>query len=1379
MGRGSKEKGLKMVNSKFCKLPNFLFFLMLPIVAMSGEGIFENNFSKWQVISGNWAEKDGKYTIREVYGKASYSLASTPIASKQIIEVKILIKERSNKMGWAGAGICLWWDEGSFWRLSFVEAPDLYFRYPELIETFEGRHQAQMEGDTRLPIWTGGHIDWRYNHLYKMRLELSEEGIKGEIEDLQTGENWWIRYSFEKAPAVREGIAGLWAQGMDVQFSDFSVQYWTKEYKPRQVEIKQGRKGNIAIFSEKGFPGQGETVVKNLAPKLESLGFGLTILDSEDLLDQATLSPDNFFLFIIPDARYFPVEATASLLSYLRRRGNLLLIGAPAFTKMLWKWQDRWLDRKQIEEKINQYLLEEPKSIFLNFDYENLREWDRVSNSPKNPVDLDIVEGREGKCLKVTASLPGWGAGGSPLFAQSPFPQGHTLTCFWAKGDETTTLMSVEWREKDGSRWIAVVELTPQWKFYALPPRAFLYWKDNPSIGRGFPGDCFNPQNAQQILFGISDSHTSKIGTGRHTFWVDEVGTQAAPEEIQAIPSPATLRPINLETISPSYKIYPLTNIDEFLTSPQSVFLKDWKTKEKIEGFSPVWRPQGRGYKRDRLWRWIPLIEARSANDNRGALASILLKKEGGALISFQLENPDDIQKAGLLNILLQAIERLHSPFLFEGGAEHFFYNPDETITFGAYIFNLGKENKSLNIKCKVLKDKKSVFQVEKGMSIGGDEKASVEWQWKTSSPSDSYFVEVELWEQGKLIDKISHPLVVLPTPKPPKRDEFVQVKGSDFYLKGKKWYPRGINYWPSMLGGLDADIYAGNWLSPSLYDPLLIERDLSILEGLGINMLSAVGADITLISGEKRVVRNLFDFLQRANKHNMKVMLYIPANPFNFEEEVIRSLSKGGGIGEVGLPVSSQNDVFRFIKENALPNITTIFSYDIAWEPFEVSRIQAGAFNSAWERWLVERYGSVENAEADLGVKLPRKDGKVAPPLGLNNVRADSAFLRFFSDYASKRYNAIVRAIRKVDPNHLISFRGGACGLPNAYWGAHLYSVGVAKHIDFLCPEGYNLQSKGYGNPTPWEDIRKGGLITLYYRFISREKPVVWMEFCGPIWPNGTVWEDEMVWTPLERLKYQKEEEEKFYKMFVESGARGCAPWWYPGGFRVGEMSDAGIINPDWTLRPVAEVIKKYNPLFATQAGKKPDEFITIDFDAHPLDAWDYYAPLYLKLLEGGKSPYIKTDGTETNSLNAPLVAVGNVPYNGRNPLKYLNSEFNYIEIRDKSGEWRRVEDGDVLEVDGSGEIWCRASVGNIGEAQWISPKKTSEPGAVYLYSYGANWEMEVAIPHNTPFLKDVDIPPFLLFNRLAKKITITFTMKAKGRAFFGEKIKIVLVPK
>ncbi len=1302
----------------------------------------------WEAISGKWVIEDGQASINETLGDPAYLLlAFAPIANEQVIEATVTILERTKGTGWSAGGLCLWFDRSNYWRLSLVEAPDLQTRYPELVELYEGIHQAQMTGATRLALTSEGRIDWQYGRRYRLRLELNEEEIRGEVKDLQSGDVWRIRYEFDGAPAVKAGVAGLWAQGFKAIFEDFSLRYRQEVGKGKPIEV-EGRR--IGIFRDETFPGEGKEVADYLGNLFKKTGLEAAYLDSEALSAQASLDPAHFPLLIFPDARYFPGIAKLSLLSYLRQGGRLVLIGAPSFTRKVWKIDGEWMDSEKIEEEKERYVLLQPRNMLFKFE-ELPSDWKYESNSPQNPVEAKLAQGIEGRCLEVSASLPGWGGIGS-LPLERPFPPGHSLTCFWAKGEEATRQMSVEWREKDGSRWIAVVDLKPEWRFYALPPSAFVYWPDNPSKGRGGIGDSFNPENAQQILFGISNSHTPKNGSGKHTFWVDEVSTAPPPKEWESFPDPWSFSPISLEAVYPTYKIYPLTNIEEFRTSTQAVFLKPWNIKEKITGFSPVWRPQGEGYNRERLWRWLPLLEAYSGGEFRGAPVSLLLTPKN-ALLYIALQDPRDIEKSNLGSTLLETIKRMEKPFIFEGGAEHFLYYMGERVKLGVKVIGQGGEPTSLEAVCRVRKGEKTVFQSKKSLFLPPREEGNVEWEWTPPLPGDDYRVGVEIAENGTLLDRVEHPLSVISPPKNVSREDFIQVKGSDFYLRGKRWFPRGINYWPSMLGGLDADIYAGSWLSPKLYDPTLVERDLSLLEKMGINLVSAVGADIYLVGGEERAMRNLLDFLHRAERHNIKVMLYLAgAHPFNFDEE----------------------RVLNFIKKAGLANLPVIFAYDIAWEPFEYPQVQGGGFDKDWEKWLIERYGSVENAEADWGCKLSRRNGRVSPPLGIENPRPWAAFLRFFSDLASRKYNHAIRRIKSVDPNHLISFRGGACGLPHAYGCAHLYSVGVAKHVDFLCPEGYNLQTKGYGNPTPWEDIRKGGLITLYYRFIGREKPVIWMEFAGPIWPNGTEWNDTMVWTPKERLEYQRSEVEKFYRMFVESGAKGCCPWWYPGGFRVGEMSDAGVINPDWVPRPVVEVIEKYNPLFASFKPPQPDFFIDLDFDAHPLDAWEVYSPIYLKALQEGKKPAVKTKGTGTTSLNTPLIAVGNTPYNGKNPPKYLNAEFNYIEIRDKEGRWREVRNGEMLEVK-KGEVWCRASVGNIGEAEWIAPKK-GEKGEVYLVVEGNGVRIEKGIAKNTPFLQDAEVPPFLLFSDLPKDITLNFQMCAKDRAFFGEKWRITL---
>jgi len=58
-----------------------------------------------------------------------------------------------------------------------------------------------------------------------------------------------------------------------------------------------------------------------------------------------------------------------------------------------------------------------------------------------------------------------------------------------------------------------------------------------------------------------------------------------------------------------------------------------------------------------------------------------------------------------------------------------------------------------------------------------------------------------------------------------------------------------------------------------------------------------------------------------------------------------------------------------------------------------------------------------------------------------------------------------------------------------------------------------------------------------------------------GPVLPDP----DLIAWT----AKYY----ERFYKMALMAEASGTVCWWYPGGFRVGERSDYGLINPDGSV--------------------------------------------------------------------------------------------------------------------------------------------------------------------------------------------------------------------
>jgi hypothetical protein len=84
-------------------------------------------------------------------------------------------------------------------------------------------------------------------------------------------------------------------------------------------------------------------------------------------------------------------------------------------------------------------------------------------------------------------------------------------------------------------------------------------------------------------------------------------------------------------------------------------------------------------------------------------------------------------------------------------------------------------------------------------------------------------------------------------------------------------------------------------------------------------------------------------------------------------------------------------------------------------------------------------------------------------------------------------------------------------------------------------------------------------------------------------------------------RLEKQANLYRDVYRMLIASGSDGVFFWWYPGGFRVGERSDFGIINPDGTDRPVTQTIRENGPKFLAAPKPQPDVKIKVDRNEDP----------------------------------------------------------------------------------------------------------------------------------------------------------------------------------
>ena len=1261
------------------------------------------------------------------------------------IEAVISIEKRQGNQ-YPYAGVILYGDTSNSWKLLLVENPKRT-RYLELLERCRGVHQAQTQAaqsGMRLSAKREGNLkSWEYGRRYKLTLALSVPAIVARVTDLATDDWWQQTYYFASGRAVRRGRPGLCVAGMKGRFEELHVAGRLPPGMPG-LSVTRGAAGAAAILRDES----GASAAR-LKTAFADAGFGVTELSWGDL-ERGQVPVEEVDLLVLADARRLPVTAKTSILSFLRRGGKVMAIAAPAFGTMLAKSPKGWVGESEYDSATADSLTAAPIPFAIG-------EWSRSAKDATRPGKIEGAQ--DG--WRVTVDFGGWDGFGRDV--ERPFPDGHGATVFWAKGDARTPELAVEWRESDGSRWIGTVPLSTHWRGYVMEPRDFAHWPES-KAKRGRAGDCFNPTNAARIIFWLCTSHTRKCEPGPHTYWVRGLSWAREPERERP-----DFQPPEIETLSPSYKIHPIASSVALVAgAEQTILPNDWRVAWRGRGYSSLWRERGRGYDRARAWRWVPVAEAVDRDGRRrGADVSLLIGDRvlpDAVVGAVGVADPAALAEPELMRVAMAlAKSMVRGCFLTEAGSRFFSYRDGEAIEFGAEAANRGRTRQALRVKLAVAdKAGGSVLERAEDLHLDARTRGRARWQWVPRSlPTTGYTVTAELYEGGTLLDRISHPIDRLRS-KPAEPDEFVSVRGSHFYLRGRKWFMRGINYRPNFIGGYGTlDVF-----QRVSYDPEIIERDLTTLESMGINFLSAIHALAPPQPDRSSSYRDLHDLLNRCSDHNIKIFYFLPhGRPY-----------RGADVEKI-----KQHITVAGIKDHP-----AIMAWELAWEPHENPwQGKMDFIVPDWNRWVAQRYGSVENALRDWTYAPEVADDTPLPVPTAAMCRAHgewdrmvAAFRRFFSDVMSQKYGHTARELRKFDPKHLISFRGGGCGIPYRERFAHIHSVGVAKHLDFLNPEGYSLMTHGWGKPTPGDDIRKGGLITLYYRFISREKPVTWMEFGYTIRGMRRAWTQDMLHNSPIELARQRQEYEHFYKMFLESGARGAAPWWLPGGYRLGERSDFGVLDADGVERPVCEIIRRYVPQFANVEHKPPTAHIDVDLDAHYPDSWSLYSDQYLKLIQAGEIPCVRTDGTGTDSANTPLVAVGNVPCNGHNPPKYLNAEFNSLEVFD-GRVWREAKDADTVKAERGARILCRASVGNIAEAKWLAPRAGLTKGGVYLAGRREfGHEFRARIRADTDFLRDADVPTFTLVPSLATQVTVSFEMLADGRTWFGERRTVVIAP-
>ena len=862
---------------------------------------------------------------------------------------------------------------------------------------------------------------------------------------------------------------------------------------------------------------------------------------------------------------------------------------------------------------------------------------------------------------------------------------------------------------------------------------------------------------------------------------------------------------ITIEGLVPTHKVYIESEVSCFLTEPGQQITRAVLQADHEQIVCPVARPYGIGYGMEHPTRFLPLIQATEdggrAEGRRGAAAFLMLSDTRGHLRFTNGNRPGSVssttmgsaigcvglRRQDLMNVsgapeLLcdMAAAMFRGVYLFEGGATEFVYHPGDACRIGAKVLNTTQDFLNTTVRFTLRCNNRVILRTERELLAMPRTYTECSLDTELATEGDLR-LETKLLMNGETIDRIEQQIFVYPrlVGKP---EECIRVNGRDFELNGKQWNLLGVSYWPLFYPSLDREKYWMGWLDKSNYDPVEVERDLKLLEDMGVNCV------FTRLDGNVfgRSIPQLKDFMLRLRRHNIRLSLsYANAtNPLHYYPKAFRAL----------------------VDKAELRGNPTLFGHDISWETGHQYFMEnyLPQWTDGWVRWIKERYGSIANAEADWGCLIDRaEDGSVCA-LPKEQLEFDGpwrvklcAFRRYLDDHLSRLWNDAVSDMRTVDPDHIIGYRMG-CFYKDG--GAALTSTN--KHIDYSSLEGYSFMEN--------EDGRFASqCVTKVSQLLTGGKPVVWVEYGNNLigtsgnsaW-SALKWDKEKLCPLPEKVEEQQTYYEQFFRMFKACDVAGTVPWWYAGGFRRVECSDCGIVAPNGTLRPVA---KEYAQLgrewfLPERKHRAPDAVCSYDPDTHAAGWGNFYlgsgpidrnengwAAAEGRVIPGepeygigvqacreaearGQELAITSPGFGTDSSTMPVLAVGNVPYNGSNPPKYLDAEFNalYISI---AGEAQRILcDGDELWVEKGATVSVSASVGNLREAVWLAGEEMVD-GNVVLSAQMDGETKRYPIQRDTHYLQDAQIAWHTLFPAYTGEHVVCFKMEAVGRAVFGER--------
>lgn len=1056
---------------------------------------------------------------------------------------------------------------------------------------------------------------------------------------------------------------------------------------------------------------------------------------------------------ILADAGNCPAFMATIVDEFLAGGGNIITLGGPPFANEFYNINNKEIDIDGIKSMMMQNVFE--KETLLEFDHNaDLTKFRKDTFNPDSKkysgnAALSIV--KDGcvstHCLQYYTN---------DFVINESFEhditikQGHNVIGFYAKALQNTKTITILLIQKNGDTFKTRITPATSFEYFLLSKKDFIY-SGNRSGNKTSP-KYVDFSEVSSMQFGLALSHAYSVA-GEHGFFIDELATAC----VAVLNDNKTV----IDGLCPEYKFYPVTNGVTMKSYHNQAFISHFEGMPPADLFSFSPRPQSTGIDKQRRFRFVPLIEVYDEKELRCGYAAYMLlnfccgerkaKNNKSTVIAFTT-NDNEFYKNGGATAVCEAIKSLHQPaFLIEGGSNEYIYFENELrVILGAVIMVRDKKRaQSVQVKFEY-RNTTLIYDLDELSILPNDDQLDLRLIAFEDAPAECRIC-VSLLQDGLICDTLSHDILIHKN-RIAEEQKFASIIENEVVIDGNPTRFFGVNYMPTSNIGLETGEEFEHYVAGFAYDPDIIETDLKRIRDVGLNAVS-----IFMHYNPSIQSYNILHLVELCERNGLFVDLSIRpnANPFAFNrKEVLEMITK-----------------YRF-KDN-----DNIVSFDIAWERYVGTYEECygnfkgrKSFDEAWRKFIVNRYGSIEIAQSMWGIKVPRNEAGEIIGVSDDMLREDgahnamvAAFRNFIDNTVAYHHIKAVEYIKSIDPNHLISARtGDASTIPLVDPGIYGYDYkSLSSSLDFMSPESYAL-TDNYSN------MRQGVFTNVYARYANPNNVTQWKEFGKSIW-TGTNFSDNKI-----SEEFQAEYYRRFFQMLLTGHTSGLYAWWWAGGYRVGEISDFGIIAPDGSDRPVTTVFREYADKFLNAPLlKKPQKQLFIDRDSHADGLKSVYLSIEQELfgaLEGGVSVELVDGGSGMSSVDVSLTEVGNLPENGCNP-KFLDAVITDISVEIENKPKLSVCNYDSFTAADGERIAVVVTVINTQKTRWVCGNGF---GSVCLRTLaGTDYQCFSKQSVDIGYLEQAT---YKLYVEAKKGTTLSFALEAKDRTYFGERILLTI---